>query len=103
MALSIKTDEADRLARDLAKLTGETMTQAVTVALKERLERERAAKAAEPKETTEEFVERIMKFTAELRGGVPFKPVTPEEWLEAGGDDLDFELAAKEQADKDRL
>ncbi|MGH1557524.1 type II toxin-antitoxin system VapB family antitoxin [Caulobacter segnis] len=34
MALSIKTEKADRLARDLAKLTGETMTQAVTVALR---------------------------------------------------------------------
>jgi len=40
MALSIKTEEADRLARNLAKLTGETMTQAVTVALRERLARE---------------------------------------------------------------
>jgi antitoxin VapB len=36
MALSIKTDEADRLARKLARLTGETMTQAVTEALRER-------------------------------------------------------------------
>lgn len=96
MALSIKTEEADRLARDLSRLTGETMTQAVTVALRERLERERAAKA----ETTEEFVAQIRAFTAEMRGGVPFRPVTPEEWLDAGGDDLDFELAAKELAAK---
>lgn len=29
MALSIKTDEADRLARELSRLTGETMTNAV--------------------------------------------------------------------------
>ena len=46
MALSIKTDEADRLARRLAKLTGETMTEAVTVALRERLARERARREA---------------------------------------------------------
>ncbi len=98
MALSIKTEKADRLARDLAKLTGETMTEAVTVALEQRLERERAAKAAEPKETPEAFVARIKAFTAKVRGGKPFRPVTPEEWLDAGGDDLDFELAAKEQA-----
>jgi antitoxin VapB len=39
VALSIKTDEADRLARALARLTGETMTKAVTVALQERLNR----------------------------------------------------------------
>jgi antitoxin VapB len=36
MALSIKTDEADRLARELAALTGETLTDAVTNALRER-------------------------------------------------------------------
>lgn len=94
MALSIKTDKADRLARDLAKLTGETMTEAVTVALEERLERERAARA----ETPEAFVERIRAFTAKMRKGVDFRPVTPEEWLDAGGDDLDLELAAKERA-----
>jgi antitoxin VapB len=42
MALSIKNDEADRLARELAATTGETLTDAVVVALRERLERERA-------------------------------------------------------------
>jgi hypothetical protein len=42
MALSIKTDEADHLARALAKLAGETITQAVTTALRERLDREQA-------------------------------------------------------------
>ena len=39
MALSIKTDEADRLARELAGLTHESLTDAVTIALRERLER----------------------------------------------------------------
>jgi antitoxin VapB len=39
MALSIKTDEADRLARELAALTHESLTDAVTMALRERLER----------------------------------------------------------------
>ena len=32
MALSIKTAEADELARSLARLTGESMTEAVTIA-----------------------------------------------------------------------
>jgi len=41
MALSIKNDEADRLARELARTTGESLTDAVVVALRERLERER--------------------------------------------------------------
>ena len=41
MAFSIKNDEADRLARELATTTGETLTDAVLNALRERLERER--------------------------------------------------------------
>lgn len=41
MALSIKTSEADELARELAKATNETLTEAVTVALRERLARVR--------------------------------------------------------------
>ena len=41
MSLSIKNEETCRLARELAELTGETITGAITVALRERLERER--------------------------------------------------------------
>jgi len=41
MAFSIKDDRADRLARELAKATGESLTTAVTRALAERLERVR--------------------------------------------------------------
>jgi antitoxin VapB len=40
VALSIKDPEADRLARELAARTGETLTEAVVVALRERLARE---------------------------------------------------------------
>jgi antitoxin VapB len=40
MPLSIKAPEADRLARQLAAVTGETITNAVIVAMRERLERE---------------------------------------------------------------
>lgn len=42
MALSLKNEEADRLARDLAEMTGESLTEAVVVALRERLDRERS-------------------------------------------------------------
>ena len=38
MGLSIKNEETCRLARELAQLTGETVTGAITVALRERLE-----------------------------------------------------------------
>lgn len=41
MALNLKDKETDRLARAVAALTGETLTDAVRVALAERLERER--------------------------------------------------------------
>jgi antitoxin VapB len=39
--LNIKNDEAHKLATELANLTGESLTAAVTVALRERLARER--------------------------------------------------------------
>ena len=41
MSLNIKNEEICRLADELAGLTGETMTGAVTTALRERLEREK--------------------------------------------------------------
>ena len=40
MSLNIKNEETHQLARELAALTGESMTGAITVALRERLERE---------------------------------------------------------------
>ena len=40
MGLNVKSDEAHRLARQLAQLTGESMTEAVTRALPHRPERE---------------------------------------------------------------
>jgi antitoxin VapB len=39
MAITIKSAEAERLARELAAATGESLTQAVTNALRERLQR----------------------------------------------------------------
>jgi len=41
MALRIENPEADHLAKELAKYTGESVAQAVIVALRERLEREK--------------------------------------------------------------
>jgi len=45
MALNIRNREAERLAEELARLTGETKTRAVTVALRDRLERVRRKRA----------------------------------------------------------
>ncbi len=39
MSLNIKNEEAHRLARELAELTGESMAAAVSIALRERLDR----------------------------------------------------------------
>jgi antitoxin VapB len=39
MSLNIKNEETERLAHELAGLTGESLTTAVTVAVRERLER----------------------------------------------------------------
>jgi len=44
--LNIKNEETHRLAQELARLTGESMTAAVTEALRERLERVRRERAA---------------------------------------------------------
>ena len=41
MALSLKDPETDRLAREVARMTGETLTVAIRTALQERLNRER--------------------------------------------------------------
>ena len=45
MTLSIKSVRADQLARDLAELTGESITDAVVAALEARLEVERRRRA----------------------------------------------------------
>lgn len=48
MAISLKDPEADRLAREVAARTGETLTRAVIVALRERLVRLKTRRSALP-------------------------------------------------------
>jgi len=48
MAISLKDPEADRLAREVAARTGETLTTAVVIALRERLARLRARSRRRP-------------------------------------------------------
>jgi antitoxin VapB len=55
MPLSIKAPEADRLARELADTTGETITDAVIVAMRERLEREKRKR-----ESKQQLIEDLM-------------------------------------------
>jgi antitoxin VapB len=62
MALSIKHPEADRLARELAARTGETLTEAVVVALRERLTRETGRANAFP------LRQELARHSASVRG-----------------------------------
>ncbi|MGH2945009.1 MAG: type II toxin-antitoxin system VapB family antitoxin [Solirubrobacteraceae bacterium] len=61
MALNIKDDAADRLVRELAAETGESMTTAVAVAVRERLERLRGAV---PRERRHQELMRIARRSA---------------------------------------
>jgi antitoxin VapB len=46
MAMNIKNEEAQKLAHELSELTGESLTAAVTEAVRERLERLKSAQGA---------------------------------------------------------
>ena len=81
MALSIKTEEADRLARELVNLTGETMTEAVTIALRKRLEEERASSAR-----LSVMKERLDKLSWRMFQGYVSRPLTKAEQDEYAGD-----------------
>jgi antitoxin VapB len=74
MALSIKTEEADRLARELAAATGETLTDAVTNALRERLDRVRSS-------TRMDIAERLNRLSLEYSAMPVADDRTPEEIL----------------------
>jgi antitoxin VapB len=67
MSLNIKNEEAHRLAQQLAELTGESMTTAVTEAVRQRLDRVKRKGMAE----------RIMKIARECapRWKEPYKSI----------------------------
>lgn len=60
MAFSIKNPETDRVARKLARVTGESLTTAVDTALRERLER------VSPAKHTNKRVDRVRRIVREL-------------------------------------
>ncbi|MCY4424872.1 MAG: type II toxin-antitoxin system VapB family antitoxin [Acidimicrobiaceae bacterium] len=68
MSLNIKNAETCRLASELATLTGESQTGAITVALRERLERESRRRSVETR--TRELLA-IGRRCAELVGEGP--------------------------------
>ena len=68
VSLNIKNPETVKLARELARENGETVTTAVTIALKERLERQRLAVMQEKRMNR---LRRIAERTAPLMKGLP--------------------------------
>ena len=61
MALNIKDSTADKLARRLAKLTGESLTDAVIAALEERLARIDRSRGSDMLENLRECRQRFAK------------------------------------------
>lgn len=59
MALSIKNPEVERLARELADKTGESITDAVLLSLRERLVRQDARR-------TSRRMDRVLRLAAEV-------------------------------------
>ncbi|HME35812.1 MAG TPA: type II toxin-antitoxin system VapB family antitoxin [Candidatus Sulfotelmatobacter sp.] len=76
MSLNIKNEEAHRLARELASATGESMTVAVSEAIRERLERVRG-------NSREDMAERILKIGRECAAHLkaPYKSIDIDELL----------------------
>jgi len=73
MVLSIKDAEADRLARELAKRTGATITEAVVKALKEQIARE------ERKADDEHLVEDVLEIARHFSSLPVLDPRSAEE------------------------
>jgi len=64
MALHIQDPETDKLARELSAVTGETITQAVNIALRDRL------RSVAPARAEAEYIARIEAIAARL-GAMP--------------------------------
>ncbi|HMR32276.1 MAG TPA: type II toxin-antitoxin system VapB family antitoxin [Geminicoccaceae bacterium] len=69
----MKDRETDSLVRELAALTGEPITDAVKVAVRERLERERRVR---PRKAS---IEEIMELVEEFAAKPVIDPRTPDE------------------------
>ncbi len=67
MGLNIKNEETQQLARKLAHRNGETITTAITIALKERLERQES----NPKAGLADWLDELSKRTAPLLKDLP--------------------------------
>ena len=68
MSLNLKNPETEQLARELARENGESVTTAVTIALRERLERQ---KRAATQENRMKRLTEIVRRTAPLMKNLP--------------------------------
>jgi antitoxin VapB len=68
MAMNIKNPETEQLARELAELTGESLTAAVTEAVRERLVSVRNAAA---RDDPRERAQRILEIGAAIAAALP--------------------------------
>jgi len=80
MALNIKNVDAERVSRQLSELTGESITTAVTVAVRERL----ARLESEPTSAVSR-VERILAIGAETAPVLRASPLTIEDLYDERG------------------
>ena len=76
MSLNIKNEEAHRLAQELARLTGENMTAAVTQAVRERLDRVRRGR-------TDDLADRLLAIGRDCAAHLkePFRSIDHGELL----------------------
>jgi len=75
VALSIRNEKAEKLAREVAAISGENLTQAIVHSLEERLERLRGRR------TAVELFEEIMTISQRCRSLPDKDPRAPEEIL----------------------
>jgi len=79
MALSIKNREVEALARELARLSGKPITEAVRDGLKREVERAKVIAAATPKD--DDYVERILAIGRKVAAMPVLDNRTPDEIL----------------------
>jgi antitoxin VapB len=76
MALHIQDAETDKLARELSAATGETITQAVNTALRERI---RSVSATPVSKSRQEIIARVEEITSQLAALPVLDTRTPDE------------------------
>lgn len=71
MGLNIKNEEAHRLATRVAELTGESLTDAVVIALRERVQRIEEQNAERKMQRAQAILEAAKKFREHLTEPLP--------------------------------